>query len=511
MKKLILILALMLALALPALAEPMVSADGYTAWLGENSHMYLLDPMGMQKVLRYPMADIYGIANGNVYAMAQDGRYFAIRVDGTQTIELSQQPSEETLPAGTLLKPFALVDGTLYARRADGTQTLLATSVTAAAANTDRIFFITQTQTGVTSLKALSLSTLNTITVTAPLPTLLGMGVPDAVSMTASADALAIVGTDRSVTVISLIDMSRREYPAISALTERAVCIGTELLRYTLSEQGWWLPEIDNQLPLLTFVDAPATRDPYAPTATPTATLRPTATPTPTRRPTATPKPTPTPTPEEAYPRLEYGDRGTPVRNLQRRLSALGYPVGKVDGVWGANTQLAVNLFQCALGWTERDYASSALQEKLYSRSAPQYDPYAPLREGDKGTDVKLMQQALFDLGYLGTDEEEEVDGKYGPITTQAIIAFQAAAGRRLLEQTGYADADTLFLLFSEDAPRNPALAGPTDPNYPEFIVPGTPGNPVVPPTNPDYPEFIEPVQPPATNTDLVTLITPGR
>ena len=502
MKKLILILALLLALTLPALAEPMVSADGYTAWLGENSHMYLLDPMGATKVLRYPMADIYGIANGNVYAMAQDGRYFAIRVDGSQTIELSQQPSEETLAAGTLLTPFALVDGALYARRTDGTQTLLATSVTAAAANSDRIFFITQTQTGVTSLKAVTRSAVAGTSVTAPLPTLLGVGVPDPVSMTASADALAIVGADRSVTVISLIDMSRNAYPAVSTLTERAVCIGTEVLRYTRNEQGCWQTEADNQLPLLTFVDAAATRAPSAPTATPT----PTPTPTPTRRPTATPKPTPSPTPEEAYPRLEYGDRGTAVRNLQRRLSTLGYPVGKVDGVWGANTQLAVNLVQCALGWTERDYASSAMQEKLYSRSAPQYDPYAPLREGDKGTDVKLMQQALFDLGYLGTDEEEEVDGKYGPITTAAIIQFQTAAGRRVLEPTGYADADTLFLLFSEDAPRNPALSQPTDPNYPEFIVPDVP---VVPPVDPDYPEFIVPDQPPATTTDLVMLITP--
>ena len=34
----------------------------------------------------------------------------------------------------------------------------------------------------------------------------------------------------------------------------------------------------------------------------------------------------------------------------------------------------------------------------------------------------------------------------------------------------------------------------PSDPNYPEFIVPGTPGNPVVPPT---------------TSTDLIVIV-PG-
>ncbi|MBQ2952607.1 MAG: peptidoglycan-binding protein [Clostridia bacterium] len=491
MKKLLLTLALLLALTLPALAEPMVAADGYTAWLGENSHMYLLDPAGATKVLRYPIADIHGIADGSVYVLAQDGREFAIRLDGSQTIELSAGQSGADIVAA----PFVLADGALYALRADGSRQLLATSVTAAAANTDRIFFITQTITGVTSLKALTRDSIAG-TNTTILPTLLGMGVEDAASMTASEDALGVIAADGSITVISLIDMSRSTHPATSADTARVVCIGTDVLRYARNEQGWWLLQADTDLPTLTLVDpsvsTAANREPgssYVSTATPTATLRPIATPspTPTRRATATPKPTATPTPEEAYPRLEYGDRGTAVRNLQRRLNALGYPVGKVDGVWGENTQLAVNLFQCALGWTERDYASSAMQEKLYSRSAPQYDPYSPLREGDKGTDVKLMQKALFDLGYLGTDEEEEVDGKYGPITTQAIIAFQAAAGY-MLEDTGYADADTLFLLFSDAAPRNPALSAPTDPNYPEFIVPDTP---------------------PATDTDLVIWIEP--
>ena len=446
MKKLLLMLAALMLLSLPALAEPMVTGDGYTAWLGESSHMYLEDPLGVTKVLRHPIADIISIQNGNVYALAQDGRLFAIRVDGSQTLILSNTPTEADIAAVAAQPAYVLEDGALYLLRADGTRTLAATTVTVAAANSERLYFITQTQTGVTTLKSIALNTIGS-SVTTPTPTLLGMGVADALSMTATGDALAIVGPDHSVTVLSLIDLSRQEYAAISTDTTLAVVVGTELMRYTQNEQGWWIKEIDSQLPTLTLVNT-------APTATPT----PTPTPTPTQRPTATPtqRPTVTPTPEEAYPRLEYGDRGTEVRNLQRRLDALGYPVGKIDGVWGKDTQLAVNLFQCALGWKERDYASSAMQEKLYSRSAPQYDPYAPLREGDEGTDVKLMQKALFDLGYLGTDEEEEVDGKYGPITTQAIKEFQAVVGSRILEQTGYADADTLMVLFSDAAPRNP-------------------------------------------------------
>ncbi len=73
------------------------------------------------------------------------------------------------------------------------------------------------------------------------------------------------------------------------------------------------------------------------------------------------------------------------MRKLQNRLSKLGYPVGKVDGVWGDDTQFAVNLFQSAIGYTEHRYASAAMQEKLYSKKAPVYDPYMPLKEGKRG------------------------------------------------------------------------------------------------------------------------------
>ncbi len=483
MKKLISLLILLLLPLLPALAEPMVLSDGYTAWLGESGYMYLQDPLGVSKVLRYPMADILSIADGNVYALAQDGRLFAIRLDGTQTLVAAESPTEAEIAALTQAPVFDLTEGILSVLRPNGTKLIVASSVTVAAANEELLYFITQTDAGVTSLKSIPLSGVTNTTYSAPIATLIGAGVTDAISMSATKDTLAIVGATGLVSYLPF-DGMRYMHPVSSPDTRRAVVIGTEVLRYTQNEQGWWLLQSDDQLPTLLPVD-PAETVTRAPTYTyaPTYTPVPTATPTPTRRPTATPKPTATPEPDDPYPRLEYGDRGSDVRAMQRRLSTLGYPVGKVDGAWGKDTQLAVNLFQCAMGWKERTYMTSAMQEKLYSRSAPQYDPYAPLREGDEGTDVKLMQKALFDLGYLGTDEEEEVDSKYGPITTQAIMAFQAAAGYRVLEPTGYADADTLFLLFSEDAPRNPALAQPTDPNYPELILPGTPGNPVVPPT----------------------------
>ncbi|ROS76757.1 peptidoglycan-binding protein [Cellulomonas sp. PhB143] len=47
------------------------------------------------------------------------------------------------------------------------------------------------------------------------------------------------------------------------------------------------------------------------------------------------------------------------------------------------------------------------------------------LRAGDAGADVTALQQRLVDLGYWGT----AVDGSFGNGTTQAVWAFQKAAG----------------------------------------------------------------------------------
>jgi hypothetical protein len=51
--------------------------------------------------------------------------------------------------------------------------------------------------------------------------------------------------------------------------------------------------------------------------------------------------------------------------------------------------------------------------------------PPAPLKPGDQGAPVRLLQRALAQLGYSpGT-----IDGQYGPSTTQAVSRFQRASG----------------------------------------------------------------------------------
>lgn len=509
MKKLLLTLICLAALCLSAAsAEPMASHAGYTAYLGESNYLYLRDPMGVTKVLRYPISDVLSVTDTHVYAISHEGQLFGIRLDGTQTLILAAAPTEEDVAKVTPAARFELNGTVLYALRPNGGKLLISSSVTAAAATDDRLFFIETHADGATSIRAILLDGVTDTTMLAPIPTTLGQGVASPLSMTVTEDALTIVDSDHSVRVTSLVDNTQTFHKAVSENTVKAICLGTTVLRYAQTEDGQWLYESDAALPTLVLAEATEKAAPAdVPHITPTATLRPTATPSPTPSPTK--KATATPKPEEEYPELKYGDKGSAVRSMQKRLKALGYPVGTVDGTWGKNTQLAVNLFQNAAGLRERSYATSSMQEKLYSRKAPAYDPYAPLNEGDEGTPVKLLQKALFDLGYLGTDEKEEVDGRYGPITTAAVKAFQAAVGGDVLKITGKADADTLMVLFSDNPPRNPALDAPVvpdDPQYPEFIVPD----------NPNYPEFIVPdvpVLPPdvSTGTDLVVIFTPDQ
>lgn len=81
------------------------------------------------------------------------------------------------------------------------------------------------------------------------------------------------------------------------------------------------------------------------------------------------------------------------------------------------------------------------------SSSAPQEVPdYPTLQKGDKGDDVKTLQQRLIDLYWLGG----KADGDYGNKTKSAVERFQEAAD---LEITGIADAYTQAALYADDAP----------------------------------------------------------
>ena len=167
---------------------------------------------------------------------------------------------------------------------------------------------------------------------------------------------------------------------------------------------------------------------------------------------TNTPRPTNTP-----FTSLKNGSSGDDVRRMQNRLKELGYLTGSADGDFGDATEAAVRAFQARNGLTADGKAGTTTLNKLYSSSAkraaseptntpkPTNTPFATLKNGSTGSEVRRMQLRLKELGYLkGT-----VDGDFGDTTEAAVRAFQARNG---LTADGKAGATTLSKLYSESA-----------------------------------------------------------
>lgn len=69
------------------------------------------------------------------------------------------------------------------------------------------------------------------------------------------------------------------------------------------------------------------------------------------------------------------------------------------------------------------------------------------LKYEDENDNVKIMQQRLFDLGYV--DDEGNITGYYGDVSKEAVKNFQTKNG---IKATGTADNATLVKLFDESA-----------------------------------------------------------
>src|ERR1017187_1988883 len=76
-------------------------------------------------------------------------------------------------------------------------------------------------------------------------------------------------------------------------------------------------------------------------------------------------------TPAAATRTLQPGMKGSVVKALQRRLAALKYYPGSIDGHFGANTLEAVWAFEEVQGLPGKDYVTSAMQRALAHPRAP--------------------------------------------------------------------------------------------------------------------------------------------
>lgn len=124
------------------------------------------------------------------------------------------------------------------------------------------------------------------------------------------------------------------------------------------------------------------------------------------------------------YPTLSLGDRDGDdsvayIVFLQNRLIELGYLRDSADGVYGENTQTAVQAFQRNNNLPETGVADSVTQQKLYSDA----DSLVPMSEDSNmfGSELTRVQTMLGQWGFYGG----AIDGQKGTGTSAAIRRFK--------------------------------------------------------------------------------------
>ncbi len=122
------------------------------------------------------------------------------------------------------------------------------------------------------------------------------------------------------------------------------------------------------------------------------------------------------------------GDRGPAVEDIQRRLLALGYDLGRtgVDGVFLGATTHAVREFQLRHELQEDGMVGDRTWSALVDASFSLGDRMLYLRLPHfHGHDVAVLQQALNALGFACGAS----DGIFGAFTERAVREFQRNAG----------------------------------------------------------------------------------
>jgi peptidoglycan hydrolase-like protein with peptidoglycan-binding domain len=119
-----------------------------------------------------------------------------------------------------------------------------------------------------------------------------------------------------------------------------------------------------------------------------------------------------------------YGSSGGPgpVLALQRRLAALGFSPGPIDGRYGPLTKTAVMQFQSVHGLEVDGIAGPRTLAALAS-ARPLLYPGLGYNPGGSAL-VRALQRRLAALGF----SPGPPDGRYGPLTEAAVVRFQVAS-----------------------------------------------------------------------------------
>ena len=499
---LLLTVLLLMAFCVNTLAAPVLTNGTVTTFIGDNNYMYLQASDGSLHRLQAPILDLVSMDAENLYCLTQDYRLYSVRLDGSSSSMISSNVTGDVLSSWRSQPVFELNNQVLTLSGNGTTATAISGTCLAACANHDTLFYLQQDPaTSFITLHAKAIDLQRT-----SFSSLLeGKTAMDPLSMTASKDAVCIVGKDHSIQVFSIATGEMQMIPASSTSPDIAcaICAADKILSYTVDENGFYHISASYDATIRfnaqTIVISAVTQSPFS---TVTAVLAtPTQRPVITARPTV--RPTRTPTRKESYDEdetIHYGARGKRVRKMQQRLLDLGYPVGKVDGAFGAQTLLGLNLFQDAIGYTNRKSCTANCYSRLMAKSAPKFDLYRPLKKGNRGKSVELMQQMLIILGY-GPDK---ADGIYGDLTVSAVAAFQLYAG--LPVDGTLATPNTLFALYTLMNP----LESPTPTPIPTATPVPTPViTATVTPVITAVPTATSTVPSPTQTPDVIETVTP--
>jgi len=142
------------------------------------------------------------------------------------------------------------------------------------------------------------------------------------------------------------------------------------------------------------------------------------------------------------------GQAGSDVMQAERRLAALGYRTGKVDGVYTKKTAEAVKAFRAdnpelADNNGKLNHKVWENLQQAFQSGVVQGGRSSNLRPGDEGKAVRQAERKLDKLGF----EVGKVDGKYNAATAAAVAQFQR---RNDIKVTGRINERTAKVLDKE-------------------------------------------------------------
>ncbi|MEO6536233.1 MAG: peptidoglycan-binding protein [Candidatus Paceibacterota bacterium] len=144
---------------------------------------------------------------------------------------------------------------------------------------------------------------------------------------------------------------------------------------------------------------------------------------------------------------LSLGSTGAQVLQLQEILTTLGFYTGPQTGYFGQLTKIAVTEFQKAYGLPQVGQVGPQTRATLNGQGGGVAVPTTPstssnlaliitrqLSLGATGADVSALQQFLKNLGFYTFPT---ITGYFGPVTAQAVSAFQSAHGLAPVGEVG--------------------------------------------------------------------------